>query len=243
MAASLVIHLTHLWLTMAWMTSSTTWLVSPKNAHDNCVWKNTPECQEPEKCLSVTEYILFYMTFSPRNYWIPSYKCVRGAKLSEYEDQFNINDTLSAPRVASGHTIGSWRGCGGCLCKIFMRVTNDPCLLKKLLELINSTVVIHMILIWNDNLVDINTWLDVLECDKFSNMEDFKHVPDEETLFPEAPIEEHGANNSRCTFPIYLSVSTIKLQVPALVKILTKIPLVCLGVDALFHDKCNIFIV
>ena len=93
----------------------------------------------------MTKYILADTAFSLSNHCIPSYKCVSGTKLPEDEEQFN--DALYTPRVTSKHTIGSWKGCVGYLCKIRMRVTNDPCLLNKILELINSTVVIHMILI------------------------------------------------------------------------------------------------
>ena len=115
------------------------------------------------------------MTFSPSKHWTPPYKCVRGIKLPEDEEQSNVNDTLSAPSMTSEHTLGSWRECVGYLCKIHM--TNDACLPKNILELINSTVVIHKILIWNNNPVGINTRLDELESDEFSNMEDMSNTP------------------------------------------------------------------
>ena len=179
------------------------------------------------------------MTFSPSKHWTPPYKCVRGIKLPEDEEQSNVNDTLSAPSMTSEHTLGSWRACVGYLCKIHM--TNDACLPKNILELINSTVVIHKILIWNNNPVGINTRLDELESDEFSNMEDVKHTPDKEALFPKTPTQEHGTDNSRCTFKIYFSVSIVELQVPALVTFLTKIPRVRLVFDASFLDTCNGF--
>ena len=58
-----------------------------------------------------------------------------------------------------------------------MRLNIDPYSLQKILEMIDSTVILHNILIWNNDTVDITTWLGELGDDEFSDIDDAEHVP------------------------------------------------------------------
>ena len=148
----------------------------PGSAHDNRVWENTPLCKEPEKYFSMCEYILADTAFAPSNHCVPSYKCVTGTRLPVDEEHFN--DALATPRVSSEHTIGMWKGRFGYLRKIRMRLDNDPSSLESILELIDSTVVLHNILIRNNDAVDVSTWFNELSDNEFSDMDDADRVPE-----------------------------------------------------------------
>lgn len=158
----------------------------PGSAHDNRVWENTPICQQPKKYFSPTEYILADTAFTPSNHCVPSYKCVTGTRLPE--DEENFNDALSTPRVTSEHTIGIWKGRFGYLRKIRMRLTNDRRSLEIFLVLIDSTVVLHNLLVQQNDPVDIQTWLDELEADEFSDMDDADRLPEEMPLHNSVPL-------------------------------------------------------
>jgi hypothetical protein len=157
----------------------------PGSAHDNRVWKNTPQCRNPTKYFSPTEYGLADTAFSPSTHCIPSYKCVTGINLPE--DEAHFNSALSSPRVTSEHTIGIWKGRFGYLRKIRMKITNDPRSLKKILEMIDATVVLHNILMRNNDPVNIKRWMDELEDDEFSAMDDPTRAPEEEVLHMSIP--------------------------------------------------------
>jgi hypothetical protein len=69
-----------------------------------------------------------------------------------------------------------------------MRLNNDPSRLQKLLEMIDSTVILHNILIWHNNTVDISTWLDKLNDDEFSDMDATERVPEGVPLRHSVPL-------------------------------------------------------
>ena len=59
-----------------------------------------------------------------------------------------------------------------------MRLTNDPSSLKKILEMINSTVILHNILICHNDAVNITTRLTKLDDDEFLDMDFAERVPE-----------------------------------------------------------------
>jgi hypothetical protein len=71
-----------------------------------------------------------------------------------------------------------WKGRFGYLRKIRMRLDNDPSSLETILELIDSTVVLHNILIRNNDAVDVSTWFNELSDNEFSDMDDADRVPE-----------------------------------------------------------------
>ena len=144
-------------------------------------------------------------SFSPSNHCIPSNKFVSGTNL--HKDKEQCNDALYTPRVKKKKN--NWqleRMCSIPLKYLHARYQWSS-LAQSKTELIDVTAPIHKVLIQNNNPVDINTWLDELEDDKFSNIGDDKHVPGEETDFTKALTKEHGTINSRYTFMMYFPVS------------------------------------
>ena len=59
-----------------------------------------------------------------------------------------------------------------------MRLTNDPSSLQKILEMIDSNVILHNILIRHNDAVDITTWLDELDDSEFLDMDDAERAPE-----------------------------------------------------------------
>jgi hypothetical protein len=56
------------------------------------------------------------------------------------------------------------------------------------LVLIDSTVVLHNLLVQQNDPVDIQTWLDELEADEFSDMDDADRLPEEMPLHNSVPL-------------------------------------------------------
>jgi len=69
-----------------------------------------------------------------------------------------------------------------------MRLTNDPSSLQNILEMIESTVILHNILIRHNDTVDITTWLNELNDNEFSDMDDAEHVPEVVPLRHSVPL-------------------------------------------------------
>ena len=156
------------------------------HAHNNRVWENTPVFQDPEKFFSDTEYILTDTAFSPSNHCIPSYKCVTGTQLPTNKEHFN--NALSTLRVSSKHTIRIWKGRCRYLRKIRMRLSSDPSSLHNNLEVTDSTIILHKMLIQNKDTVDISTWLNKLDNDEFLNMDDAERVAEVTPLGQSVPL-------------------------------------------------------
>ena len=158
----------------------------PGSAHDNHVCENTQVFFEPEKIFSNTEYILTYTACSPSNHCIPSHNWVMGTQLPTDKEHFN--NALSTPRVSSKHTIEPWKGRCGYLRTIHMRLLNNPSSLRTNLEMIDSTVILHNILIQNKDTVDISTWRKGLDNDEFLDMDDVERVPEVTPLRQSVPL-------------------------------------------------------
>ena len=67
-------------------------------------------------------------------------------------------------------------------------MNNDPSSLQHILEMIESTVILHNILIRHNDTMDITTWLNELNDDEFSDMDDAEHVPEVVPLRHSVPL-------------------------------------------------------
>jgi hypothetical protein len=63
------------------------------------------------------------------------------------KDEEQFNTCLARVRVITEHTMGLWKGQFPWLCNIRMTITNDPKSLDSILKYINTTVVLHNMLI------------------------------------------------------------------------------------------------
>ena len=145
------------------------WLITRHEGHFlplDCIfsWKHSPYlCLVKYLCVCVRNWrnsSLCPSTFLLTRYLVPvttEFSHINvSATLSHPKTKKQINGALYTPHVTSKHTVASWKGCIGYLCKICMRVTNDPHLLKKKVELIESTVLAHNILIQDKNPAEVN---------------------------------------------------------------------------------------
>ena len=69
-----------------------------------------------------------------------------------------------------------------------MRLNNDPSSLQNILEMIDSTVILHNILVRHNDTVDISTWFNELSDDEFLDMDDADRVPECVPLRHSVPV-------------------------------------------------------
>ncbi|KAL7538614.1 hypothetical protein ACHAWF_010854 [Thalassiosira exigua] len=154
----------------------------PGSAHDNRVWKNMPQYQEPEKFFGPVEYITADTAFEPSVHCIPTYKKQPGFVLAQCKEIFNTE--MGSLRVITEHCMGLWKGRFGWMRKIRMRITDDPESLKRVLMYIEATIILHNIMIrLRDKDIEHPDWN--IRDDDVSRMDDAERLPEERVLdFP-----------------------------------------------------------
>ncbi|KAL7562435.1 hypothetical protein ACA910_020577 [Epithemia clementina (nom. ined.)] len=113
----------------------------PGSAHDNRIFKNSALFTNPAQYFSPLEYILGDSAYESLPFLISAYKKPHGAQLPQVER--NFNEALSRPRVESEHTIGMWKGRFPWLRSIRIRLTERESSLKKILDYIMVSVILH----------------------------------------------------------------------------------------------------
>ena len=114
-------------------------------AHDNRIWKNCRVFLESSTRFAPNEYIIGDSAFDNGPHVVTTYRTPAGGVIEGSKKYFN--DKLSSPRVISEHVNGilkgrwSWLNCIPCL------LTEDPQSMKRILELIDVTVILHNFLI------------------------------------------------------------------------------------------------
>ncbi|KAL9183012.1 hypothetical protein ACHAXT_004799 [Thalassiosira profunda] len=161
----------------------------PGSTHDNRVWRNMDQYQQPEKFFGPTEYLLCDTAFNPSNHCVPAYKQLRGYLMDEEEEHFNT--ALGPPRVITEHTMGIWKGRFPWLRKIRMVITNKKKSLRRILMYIDATIVLHNILM---ELGDEpgEDW----DCDAdMSDIDDEDRIPEEKVL--DLPVPPGAEKDTR----------------------------------------------
>jgi hypothetical protein len=128
----------------------------PGSAHDNRVWNQTQPCMYPEKYFGDKQYILGDSAFENSNNMVSSFKCPRGMELPRYMEVFNT--ALASPRISSEHTIGMLKGRFPWLWSIRMIITEDKKSLKKILMYIDVCIILHNLLIHQQDPV-LKEWM------------------------------------------------------------------------------------
>jgi hypothetical protein len=104
------------------------------------------------------EYIMGDSAFEPSTYLIPAFKKPHGHVLpQEYE---NFNKHLSSARVISEHTIGIWKARFPWLRNIPLLLTENPRTTRRVLQLIECSVILHNFLIMEKEGEVPSEWLD-----------------------------------------------------------------------------------
>ena len=156
----------------------------PGCSHDNRVWKHMDLFQTPERFFTDLEYVLCDTAYEPSQHAIPAYKSLTGFRQDEDEQLFNT--ALARPRVISEHVMGMWKGRFPWLKKMRMLLTNDIKSLKRIMMYIDSTVILHNMLI--DLGDDSDKDADWNEDDEtLTDIDDAGRIPEEEVLWLPVP--------------------------------------------------------
>jgi len=140
----------------------------PGSAHDNRVHRNMVLFQHPENYFSKNEFDIGDNTFLNSPFMVLSYKKQTGKEIPDEHDRFN--KLLSKVRMQSEHTIGILKGRFPWLRSIRMKITKNKRSLRRILRLLDATVILHnMLLTFKENM-EITDWIDedkddVLDCD------------------------------------------------------------------------------
>lgn len=146
----------------------------PGSAHDNRVFKGTALKKEPASHFSVMQYIVGDSAFENDWFMVAAFKKLPNMMLQDDEEKFNTK--LSKLRILSEHCIGILKGRFPWLRQIRLIITEDPQSLKRILQLVDATVILHNMLIEFGE-EEQEDWIDF---DDFSDMDEAARAPYEE---------------------------------------------------------------
>jgi len=157
----------------------------PGSAHDNRVYRNMDLYQNPKKYFSENEFNLGDSAFANSPFMVSSFKKQTGEEIPEEHERFN--KLLSKVRMRSEHTIGILKGRFPWLRSIRMKITNKKRSLRRILRLLDATIILHnMLLTFKENM-DVRDWIDkdkddISDCDAEGREEEIselaKSIPD-----------------------------------------------------------------
>jgi DDE superfamily endonuclease len=117
-------------------------------AHDNRMWVNSSIHLRPMDFLAPNEYIIGDSAFANGPHMVTTYKAPTGGLLVGSKKRFN--DVLSSPRVISEHVNGILKG-RWCWLKGIPNILNEDVeSMKRIMRLIDVTVILHNFLIENN---------------------------------------------------------------------------------------------
>jgi hypothetical protein len=117
----------------------------PGSAHDNRVWKNTKLFKHPELFFGPQQYVIGDSAFENSANMVSAFKSPANCVLAEETEMFN--NRLSKLRIFSEHCIGILKGRFPWLRSIRMAITKENSSLRRILQLIDATVILHNMLI------------------------------------------------------------------------------------------------
>ncbi|KAG7339863.1 DDE superfamily endonuclease [Nitzschia inconspicua] len=117
----------------------------PGSAHDNRVFKGTELKKEPHSHFAHNQYLVGDSAFENDWFVVPAFKKLPNMSLDRDEEQFNTK--LSQLRIISEHCIGMLKGRFPWLRQIRLLIKEDVRYLRKILFLIDATVVLHNMLV------------------------------------------------------------------------------------------------
>ena len=130
----------------------------PGSAHDMRVYRNMDLFLNPQNYFSEHEFNIGDSAFSNSPFMVASFKKQHGEELSEEHEKFN--KLLSKVRMRSEHTIGILKGRFPWLRSIRMKITNKKKSLRRILRLVEATIILHnMLLTCNENM-KMSEWID-----------------------------------------------------------------------------------
>eukprot|EP00804_Cyclotella_cryptica_P003163 CCRYP_013785-RB/>CCRYP_013785-RB protein AED:0.13 eAED:-0.04 QI:0/-1/0/1/-1/1/1/0/414 len=170
----------------------------PGSAHDNRVWRNMKQHRDPGSYFSENEFIMCDTAYEPSWFCVPAFKCVVGDGLHLHPHKTLFNTVLAKPRVVCEHTMGLWKGRFCWLRNIRMKITNNKNSLKRILRYIDSTIVVHnMLLDWREAEDRNAAWGESVVTDLTSIDDANRAPPIAEREVLDQPIPLHALNDMR----------------------------------------------
>jgi DDE superfamily endonuclease len=117
----------------------------PGSAHDNRVWKNTKLCKSPELYFGPQQYVVGDSAFENSATMVSAFKSTANCGMTEDNEMFN--NRLARLRIISEHCIGILKGRFPWLRSIRQKITKDKNSIRRILQLIDATVILHNMLI------------------------------------------------------------------------------------------------
>jgi len=151
----------------------------PGSAHDNRVCRNMDLHQNPKNCFSEHEFNLGDSAFSNSPFMVSSFKKQSGEEIPAEHERFN--KLLSKVRMRSEHTIGILKGRFPWLRSIRMKITTKKRSLRRILRLLDATIILqNMLLTFKENM-DATDWIDkdkddISDCDAEGREEDMSEL-------------------------------------------------------------------
>jgi len=115
------------------------------SCHDNRVYNNTGFVKNPEDYFSPMEFNMGNSAFANNPFMVSLFRKAKGQLLEPDHKAFNAK--LAKLRIRSEHCIGILKGRFPWLRSIRMKVTDDPKSMRRILHLIDATVILHNMLI------------------------------------------------------------------------------------------------
>ena len=143
----------------------------PGSAHDNRIWKASKLHKAPDSYFSHRQYCVGDSAFENEIFMVSAFKKPKDRMIPEKHVKFN--EKLARMRIISEHCIGILKGRFPWLRSIRMIVTDDKQSLKKILRLLEATVILHNMLIEIGE-EDRDEWIDR---DDFSDLDDAERAP------------------------------------------------------------------
>lgn len=116
----------------------------PGSTHDNRIYKHTQLYQFAEQHFTDQQYLLGDSAFENGQHLVSAYRCPQGQALNRERTVFN--HAMSKPRVISEHTIGILKGRFPWLRSIRMIITEDRNSLRRILQYIDTCIILHNLL-------------------------------------------------------------------------------------------------
>lgn len=117
----------------------------PGSAHDNRVFKATRLYKKPNDYFAPREYCIGDSAFENTPFMVSAFKKPKGESMPLSHEKFN--EKLAKLRITSEHTIGILKGRFPWLRSIRLKIKENKRSLKRIVELIEATIVVHNMLV------------------------------------------------------------------------------------------------
>ena len=156
----------------------------PGSVHDNRIWKATKLYQTPNSYFLPREYCVGDSAFENDWFMVSAFKKPKDRAIPEQHVKFN--EKLARMRITSEHCIGMLKGRFPWLRSIRLTITENKRSLKKILQLLEATIVLHNILIKLGE-EDVDDWIDHDDFSAFDDGERAPHLPGD-ALYEAIPL-------------------------------------------------------